>query len=1584
MEDPMSGADSLRGFVYQQRFVTFRVLGNVSLRAAALAGGLPGIAKFWIEGRTSKDSPVWDVSIEYIDASIDLDECKDTGIDKDDRLVFYDRIRTEIASGIAADRIRPGWVTDPEKQSANALSHLEGIAGAALNTNLASLSAKLPSSVTSVQTALQEAVFRLCHFTGKDEVEVDGKKKKNKKQVPRACTFDEAKQVLGKLHVARHRLADFDQALKLLPAGLFSQGTSDAINHFVTGVLTNTIVNKGFAEFTVDGFLQAVGTVAIGARVEGRMRHLLTFSAASGFTPPIRLVRWNQLPGKPTTRWELANRLGDYPSGSITLVAGMGVGKTVGSQLAAEKEATQRASARVLRLEARLLDEAHLDTLVQLACLLAGVGPTWIGIDGLDEVPSTLRATWGRTLGALNSLPNVTLFVTVRREVLAVQNWLQDLLASLQRVTMEALAPGQVQKAFADVGLPVPQNEPLIRVLQNPFLLSLYADIVTPEDMPLATGGNATAFRVLEEFWTRRVLGESIGQRAVGDSEAASSASKRAAAVFLGERSLAGDLTIPRDPAKREIDAGVEMLLREGVLRYQGTGGVTFIHEWLREYAIVDTLRTRCQELTAVTLARRIISDCTVDQVARSAAAGGMKLVLSNPLLGTPADFLRELWSHTKAYAREAMIVLLEGPSSAARLVDLPDDLLLEALNLAVALRTPQWGNDVAQLDEARIESSESEPLHAISVDYELTIAPGNSEPDQDLVNRLIARDLKRWRRNKGYRPRTFDLLLKKAISTGAFRDAAAQEWLTFAGIMVDGRDFGELAKAIRESVNAGECVAAHGIFRSLAGFTNALRGRAITDAFMRGQFVLGEELFGVLETLGLLSDYPTTWGKTAIELLSALVEAKQRKAWPSTLRYLDALEQATGARPLGNCVFTPEFDEDPRVSTLDSDTRHNLPVRLATAIDRGFRELAQSSTQEAFSALADAALRIRFAAVIAIPLLVLVDTLRATSPSPGWHVDEAVRLLTDPSVAGLDSLGDVRRLLRRLVYERIGEPLRQQLLAAIRGSSLSPPFKTAELADLKEWGLLTPEELAAMEQKSAREEIREPVDPRTEKLFEMGRSMPSPEESKRGTGWPYPEEEEYIRLLKERDTASEKVLGSLLDRKLAALRVVLCRDEAVGGEWLGPCLRWAQDAVQALREGLGQGEPWFDVLEKRAPWWKRMAEAAIKRLGEPVPESHAKREDKQSGFSFNSGDPVVHALDLLNQLQEVDSKPPFEAIQQQLAAVVTSRWNEWPTFTKAAALSSLDDWFWFGFPKARAILADLLATEKKPLLIDLGVKHVVSRTNESTVPELEVFLGRALTEPLGRPGEWIGKILGQAAFSAKIPNAGTRVQELAGLFHKFVAVAWQDVNSFCDFLHGALFGALDASPPSDIDQSTIAEAKLEVMQLIVTHWPFSRLMADKQRFPAHAVFCLFNKQGPPELQLQIFEAIVSVLEDVLRSADLAAFCDVHHELRGLLAGGRRFTALQMTEAVERILPTLCRLSIERVAAWKKEGRTTDDLGWLSGLDGRDSLDLVRTCVEVSRDRGSLIKDLTPLADKLADAGYHRIASEMRAFLRNP
>src|SRR4051812_17115504 len=121
------GATGLGGYVYQQDYLAYRVLASAVARA--LPGGvLPSLLSFKIEGRASEMGPSWDLILDSGTAGIELLECKDTEITKPDRIVFYKRMRRQVAAGIDAETIQAGWVTDREKQG-NILTHLVGMAG---------------------------------------------------------------------------------------------------------------------------------------------------------------------------------------------------------------------------------------------------------------------------------------------------------------------------------------------------------------------------------------------------------------------------------------------------------------------------------------------------------------------------------------------------------------------------------------------------------------------------------------------------------------------------------------------------------------------------------------------------------------------------------------------------------------------------------------------------------------------------------------------------------------------------------------------------------------------------------------------------------------------------------------------------------------------------------------------------------------------------------------------------------------------------------------------------------------------------------------------------------------------------------------------------------------------------------------------------------------------------------------------------------------------------------------------------------------------------------------------------------------
>src|SRR5689334_17670077 len=103
----MPGAESLKGLVYQQRYMYRCVLSQVALVATGSAGATARVVKFSVEGWLGADGPVWDIVFEFSDGIVELHECKDTAIAKEDRLTFYDRLRRQIASGTPAEKIRP-------------------------------------------------------------------------------------------------------------------------------------------------------------------------------------------------------------------------------------------------------------------------------------------------------------------------------------------------------------------------------------------------------------------------------------------------------------------------------------------------------------------------------------------------------------------------------------------------------------------------------------------------------------------------------------------------------------------------------------------------------------------------------------------------------------------------------------------------------------------------------------------------------------------------------------------------------------------------------------------------------------------------------------------------------------------------------------------------------------------------------------------------------------------------------------------------------------------------------------------------------------------------------------------------------------------------------------------------------------------------------------------------------------------------------------------------------------------------------------------------------------------------------------
>jgi hypothetical protein len=890
------------------------------------------------------------------------------------------------------------------------------------------------------------------------------------------------------------------------------------------------------------------------------------------------------------------------------------------------------------------------------------------------------------------------------------------------------------------------------------------------------------------------------------------------------------------------------------------------------------------------------------------------------------------------------------------------------------------------------------ERLHLIAVDYELGIAPGTGQPSPETVPRLTARDLKRWKAELPSYLRTAAVLLEKIVATAAYGDPQVDERLLSVGGVSTARYFGKIRDAIAGLIAAGALDLANDLYRATMGFNDTERGAIIAETLVERRFIYERNFIDILHTPALLGNVDT-WGRTAIELLARLIESKQRRSWPSTRRFIKAL----GAKIEDDTEFEPNYDEDARVTTLDTHDEEQPFVRTRLAIEENFAALAALDNGHAFQALAQVAIETGYAAVVTIPLLVLYDAACNPSTRRDWHVEEIVRLLSNTHVLGLDSLHDVRRLLRQQLPSALPADSKAKLTDAIRQAPMQPIFQVRELADLRDWQELTATDLENIDLAEKEEDLREAVDPRTEPLFHVGRG-PIPTQPRRDSDWPYADDEEHIRVL-QRCLASNSSEASAPDdpeivRQIQALNAILARPEAKTKRWIGAVLGWCNNLLSALhRYAASQAGPdqritpqvWVELLSSHAPWWREMAELALQTLHSTIPQHHVDKPLERT-LSWSSNDPILTATDYLDTVLAIDPVPPFAELQARLIATVTERWNSWPLFTKGTVLSSLRTWFICEFPPLRALLTEVVKTEPDQFLVRYAITPLLTIAHSKPVPELADLLKRAKSggqhDSLGQ----VAQFLGAACLQNTIEPAGAG-QDTSALLEAALLWEWPDRNAQMQFLRNALFGARDAFRHLTAEErEKVYEHWVHLVELVVAIWPFNQENSgDRERFPLDVISQVLENEPSVEIRTRLFLRLAPVFETIVRQGELAAFCQLHFALERFIAGGRspirgsqeRLQGVIVTEAMEKALAGLCRASMERVVTWHRQGAKTNDEGWASALRGEDTVELIERCIGVSQNRKRLKRDLLPCVDLLASAAQPDRAAALRIYLRN-
>jgi len=700
-----NGASGFRGYVYQANYAACRILCSVAVKRLTDDDLTSSIQEFTIEGRCDSEGEVWDVILKKEDGSIELLECKDAEITKEDRRIFYSRIRRELSSADDKSKVYVAWVTDPDRQSGNMLNSLRGIAELAQEGASANRAA-CPERVISPETGFQEALHYLCS-EGEDETP--------------PVSLPDALLVLGSLTVDERRHEDISANVAWLSTELFESGTGQAIKNQITGELVNEVAEKGQARYTLDQFLDRLETQQLVLACHDVYSDILRWYSAAGPGPGNKpmTIRWERLCPVTETQWPLEERLSGLDGDGLYVLSGApGIGKTVTTIQAFEAEREKRDPRRVFWIEASAVSEDKVKALPGLCLMLSGVAPVWLAIDGLDEIEQSDVDVWKESVAFLGRIPKLTLIVSARAEVLAARAQLSRLTDSLELLELGKLSETQVSNAFRDAGLRAPQNPELIEVLCNPFLLSLYARIVSQEDdYPLEETGRVMAFSVIRQFWHRAVVQESLGYRAPQGS-ATSAQTKLEAIRYVVAQTLAGEDIFKKDSIGPQVDSGIDALISEAVFLPQGTHAVIWRHDWLKEYALIDRLiasigdRGPSQLSSAVCAVRSITAG-------RVAARGAVKWVLLDPEWGPLESFLCSLYGTDSGLAREGLSVIMTEPQHVLRLADLDYELLIEAIEFAIQHGATQWADQIADLPEERFVEKSDQRLNEVVARYE-------------------------------------------------------------------------------------------------------------------------------------------------------------------------------------------------------------------------------------------------------------------------------------------------------------------------------------------------------------------------------------------------------------------------------------------------------------------------------------------------------------------------------------------------------------------------------------------------------------------------------------------------------------------------------------------------------------------------------------------------------------------------------------------------------------------------------------------------------------------------------------------------
>jgi len=591
----MSGSIARKGFLFQDLYLLFRVLtaASKSLDASWDAGASNPIealgmssCRFGLEASNSDTAIAkdWDVLV-HEESRLEYAEVKSGAINKQDRLVYWERLRRELAGAANSGTfVVPILVVDP--QELDSIDKWQGLANEAASF-VPSFPLDAPSgNVLTSRDLLDEAMWALCRT---DET---------KDKTNPSSEINIALDAMRRFELHCHKYRELDRQVFQFIEVLFPGGLTETQQNLLLGWLDRRATSSDEARrlFTIGEMLSEIGVlqdaislapgtlktwrnlwVEVPSAVQARTRCCL---GKHGVT--VALERSQPIAVNPLVK----------ATKSAVILGPGGAGKSVLLSQIAETLRSQgnevfRCGADDIVLEELERLFGAMRFFAALAAIRRPESRLIVCIDGLDEADTALRKRWVQILARVAAYPNVLVVASVRDATWKGDGSVRRDLSQWEVISLDLWSKSLVEELLDQT--PYRQLLPagVIDLLRTPILLDLFWRTSVEVEAPdVSRAANLqTKHGIISAFWQERLVASQRHSKVSDIVSKIGEVVSRATGV-VGAFSLS------------ELDcAAVEILLSEGVLVHEGKlqHKLVFRHPMLRDFAFAQWCLRMCE-----------------------------------------------------------------------------------------------------------------------------------------------------------------------------------------------------------------------------------------------------------------------------------------------------------------------------------------------------------------------------------------------------------------------------------------------------------------------------------------------------------------------------------------------------------------------------------------------------------------------------------------------------------------------------------------------------------------------------------------------------------------------------------------------------------------------------------------------------------------------------------------------------------------------------------------------------------------------------------------------------------------------------